>query len=190
VDVPPRESAQDGIRLDWRTVRVPAEAASGTAVLRFNDGTVMARFRVEATPMTLEVPPFEQAVGAQFPGLGELVGYSINDAPFSAGNPPEVTLVWRAGETPPEISYTVTVQLVDEAGQVIAQDDAIPGARVTTGWRAGDYITSAHRLAFNGGAPTGEARLIVAVYDAQTGARIRLDDGTDAVVLERGIAVR
>lgn len=190
VDVPPDSVHEDGIRLDWRAVRVPAEAASGVAVLRFRDGTVLARYRVEATPLTLELPLFEHAVGAVFPGLGELVGYSSSEAPFSSGNPPEITLVWRAGEMTPQISYTVTVQLVDELGQVIAQDDAIPGARVTTGWRASDYITDAHRLEFSGSVPVGEIRLLAAVYDAQTGQRIQLHDGTDAVVLERGIVVR
>ena len=78
---------------------------------------------------------------------------------------------------------------IDAAGQVIAQSDAVPGGRETTGWRGGEYILDRHVLVFNERASAGAVRLIVALYDAQTGARVRLADGADAEELQAGLAV-
>ncbi len=189
VAAPPLPGEASGIRLDWRAIRVPPDAESGTASLRFTDGTVMARFRVSASPLLTEAPPYAHALGVRFPGVGELVGYTANEAPYSAENPPSLTLIWRAGEQTPALNYTVTAQLVDAAGQVIAQSDAVPGERPTTGWRAGEYIEDRHTLAFNGVAAAGEARLIVALYDALTGERVMLADGADAALLAEDVAV-
>jgi hypothetical protein len=188
IEIPP-SGARDAIRLDWRAAQIPPDAANGTAVLRLDDGTVLARYQVEALPMLTDVPAFDTATGAVFPGVGELVGFTLKEPPFSREHLPEVTLVWRAGEQTPAISYTVTAQLIDTEEQVIAQSDALPGGRPTTGWRAGEYIVDTHTLSFNEMAITGAARLLVAVYDAQTGARVRLADGSDAVELIAGIEV-
>ncbi len=190
VSASPRLSDHGEIVLDWRSLRVPPGAESGSAVLRLGGWATLAHYRIEALPMITEAPPFATSVNAVFPGVGELVGYTLSDPPFSRDNPPQVTLVWRAGETTPALSYTVTAQLIDAAGQVVAQSDALPGDRPTTGWRAGEYVVDAHTLAFNGDAQPGEAKLIVALYDAVTGSRVRLADGTDALVLQTGLALR
>ena len=136
-----------------------------------------------------DAPEFATASGIEFPGVGRLVGYTLNDAPFSREHVPEVTLVWQAGTQTPSVRYTATVQLVDAAGQVIAQSDAVPGGRETTGWRAGEYILDRHVLAFNERAGTGTVRLIVALYDAQTGERVLLADSADAAELQAGITI-
>ena len=73
---------------------------------------------------------------------------------------------------------------------MIAQDDAIPGGRATTGWRAGEYVVDAHTLTFNDNATAGTAALIVGLYDAATNQRVTLADGSDAVVLARGLEVK
>lgn len=189
VEIAPPAEAHDDITLDWREAQIPAGAANGMATLRLPDGTVLAQYVVEALPFVEAAPEFATASGIEFLGIGELVGYTLNDAPFSREHAPEVTLVWRAGAQTPNMRYTATVQLVDAAGQVIAQSDAVPGRRETTGWRAGEYILDRHVLAFNERASAGEARLIVALYDAETGARLRLADGADAAELQAGLAV-
>lgn len=102
-----------------------------------------------------------------------------------------MALVWQAVETTP-LSYTVFVQLVDESGRVIAQSDSVPAdeTRPTTGWRPGEYIEDSHLLKFNENAAPGSATLIAGLYDPATGQRVRLADGTDAVMLMRGVVVR
>ena len=189
VEIPPPSGARDTIMLDWRAAQIPPDAANGMAVLRLEDGSVLAHYQVEALPMLTDAPAFDKASGAEFPGVGELVGFTLNEPPFSPEHLPEVTLIWQAGEQTPAVSYTVSVQLIDAAGQVIAQSDALPSNHPTTGWRAGEYIVDMHTPNFNKMAASGEARMIVAVYDAQTGTRVRLEDGSDAVELQTGIEV-
>ena len=190
VTVPPRLSDHGEISLDWRAIRVPPDAPSGSAVLRVNGWAILARYQIAALPLITEAPAFDVAVGVAFPGVGELVGYSVSSSPFSRSDPPQLTLIWRAGDAAPPISYTVFAQLIDAQGQVIAQDDAIPGGRPTTGWRAGEYISDEHVLTFNANATAGTATLIVGLYDAATNQRVTLADGSDAVVLARGLEVR
>jgi hypothetical protein len=150
---------------------------------------VLARYRVESLPMLTVMPDIQTPLNAEFIGLGELLGFSLNDPPFSLQSPPAVTFVWQAGDSSPLLDYTVSVQLIDEAGQVIAQSDAVPGGRPTTGWRAGEYIVDAHTLSFNDVAGQGMARLIVAVYDPQTGGRLGVAGAGDAAVLAAGLEV-
>ena len=69
--------------LDWRAIRVPPDAPSGSAVLRVNGWAILARYQIEALPLIAAAPAFDTAVGAAFPGVGELVGYSLSDPPFS-----------------------------------------------------------------------------------------------------------
>jgi hypothetical protein len=171
------------LELDWRSVRIPANAESGAAELRLPDGTVISRYIIDALPLITEPPAVEDVIGVAFPGVGELVGYTLGDVRLDA--PPALTLLWRAGETAPSIPYTVFAQLINDDGRVVAQSDAYPGGRPTTGWRAGEYIEDIHTLSWNEAAAPGEMTLIVGLYDASTGARLRLADGTDAATLGR-----
>lgn len=177
------------VSLDWRSIRIPPDAPSGTATLRVGGWLTLAHYNVEALPLLTEPPAFDEALNVMFPLVGALVGYTLSAPPFSRDNPPQITLVWRASE-PAMVGYTATVQLVNAAGMVIAQSDAVPGNRPTTGWRAGEYIVDTHTLAFNETASPGDATLIVALYDPSTGARVTLGDGTDAAELASGIEVQ
>jgi hypothetical protein len=171
------------IELDWRSARVPAQAESGTSELRLPNGAVIARYTIEALPLITELPSFNAAVGIEFPGVGALVGYTLSNVRLDT--PSSLALIWQAGETAPETPYTVFAQLVNADGRVAAQSDAYPGGRATTGWRAGEYIEDVHTLAWNENAAPGAMTLIVGLYDASTGARLRLEDNTDAVTLAR-----
>ena len=188
--MPSRLTDHGEIALDWRSLRVPVDAPSGTASLRVGGSVILAHYRIQSLPLLTEAPPFDHPIQASFPGVGELVGYSLASEPFSRDHPPQVTLVWRAGDQAPPTSYTVFAQLLDARGQVIAQSDAIPGSRPTTGWRAGEYIVDAETLTFNDNATPGTTKLIVGLYDAQTGVRVGVDDGSDSVTLTTGVEVR
>jgi hypothetical protein len=191
VDMPSLMTVRDPITREWRSVRVPAAAPSGVAELSLPDGTVIGRYRVESLPMMVESSAYENAVGAVFPGVGELVGYSLSE-PITLDSPPELMLVWQAGEMPSEVSYTVFAQLLNADGRVIAQSDSLPasGARPTTGWREGEYIEDGHTLTYNELAEPGEMTLIVGLYDSTNNQRLRLGDGTDYVVLTNEIEIR
>ncbi|MBK8020481.1 MAG: glycosyltransferase family 39 protein [Chloroflexi bacterium] len=178
-----------GVLRQWYVLRVPAEAASGTVVLRVGDSEI-ARFTVEAAPMLTELPDMTYRIDASFPEVGVLVGPSLPDGPMQRATEPLVSLVWQA-EGPSAESYTVFVQLLDASGQVVAQSDAVPasGTRPTTGWRAGEVVIDEHRLRFNERATPGTARLIAGLYDPLTGRRVPLSDGLDYAVIAEAVEV-
>jgi len=192
VDVPARIIGQHSpITLDWRAVQIPPDAGAGTAELRLPDGTVIARYPVEALPAQYTEPDYATPVGVEFPGVGTLVGYTLDGDTFDRSQPIPLTLVWRASGAS-AISYTVFVQLLDVNGKLIAQSDAVPaqGTRPTTGWRAGEYIVDTHQVVFHEDALPGTATLIVGLYDAATGERILLSPGWNAYPLVEGLTIR
>jgi hypothetical protein len=101
----------------------------------------------------------------------------------AAGDVALVRLVWRA-LADLDRRYKVTVQLLDGRGQVVAQHDAEPagGSRPTDAWQAGDIVADNHGVAIPPGTPPGVYRLLAAVYDAESGARLPVAGG-DALEL-------
>ncbi|MDX2138977.1 MAG: glycosyltransferase family 39 protein [Chloroflexota bacterium] len=190
--IPTATPALSGIGLDWRSVRVPLDAPAGTAELVLPNGDVLGRYPVEVLPAVFEPPEVTQATRFEFAGVGTLIGYTLNEPTLSLGQQPEITLVWRAGDTPIQADYTIFVQLIDADGVLIAQSDAPPaaGARPTTGWRAGEYITDTHRLTFNTSAARGTVRLIAGMYDARDNQRVPLIDGQAFATLETARTLR
>ncbi len=94
-------------------------------------------------------------------------------------------LTWEA-ERAIDAGYKVFVHAVDEAGQLVAQHDGIPaaGLQPTNAWPAGAPITDRHGLLLPPAeASTGRLRILVGLYDAETGQRLPLAGGGDAVEL-------
>ncbi|RME65963.1 MAG: hypothetical protein D6790_00980, partial [Caldilineae bacterium] len=91
-----------------------------------------------------------------------------------------VGLRWRALAAT-ERRYKVTLQLLDQRNQVVAQRDAEPvgGSRPTDDWTAGEIIADNHGIYVPPGAPPGAYRLILALYDSQTGQRLPVSGGED-----------
>ncbi len=107
-------------------------------------------------------------------------------APASALHGGDIALVqlgWSAPQ-PIERRYKVSVQLLDARGQVIAQRDSEPagGSRPTDTWQVGEEIADNHAVPIAFGTPPGDYQLVVVVYDAESGARVR-QAGGDALPL-------
>lgn len=81
-----------------------------------------------------------------------------------------VSLAWRAREAMAR-SYAVSVQLLGETSQVMAQHDGEPAAatRPTTTWQPGEEIVDRRALLADG---RQGGDLIVVVYDPATGERL------------------
>ncbi|MBW7959223.1 MAG: hypothetical protein H3C69_06660, partial [Candidatus Promineofilum sp.] len=92
-------------------------------------------------------------------------------------------LVWRA-EAETTTSYRVFVHLVDEAGNLLAQSDAIPAnwTRPTTGWLPDEYVTDTHSIAMPEESLAGPLSLRIGLYDPDSGARLTTGDGDFATV--------
>lgn len=95
------------------------------------------------------------------------------EAALAGGEAALLGLRWQATE-PLSTTYKVTVQLLDERNQVIAQRDSVPGggSRPTNEWEPGAVIVDNHSVVVPLGTPPGVYRMIVALYDANTGVRL------------------
>ncbi|MBI1297893.1 hypothetical protein GC175_23415 [bacterium] len=111
----------------------------------------------------------------RFDDVAELVERCQADGGWQAltGESLLVGLRWRAIAAP-DRRFKVTVQLLDSRNQVIAQRDGEPagGSRPTVDWQPGDLIVDNHALYIPVGTPPGIYRLIVALYDADSGERV------------------
>jgi len=93
----------------------------------------------------------------------------------SAAVPRRVALRWQA-QSPVQVDYTVSLQLLDEAGRLVAQVDKQPlsGEYPTSTWRAGEVIDDDYPLPD----PLPAWRSMIALlYDA-SGRRLPLQVGS------------
>ncbi|MEO0564538.1 MAG: hypothetical protein AAF125_20705, partial [Chloroflexota bacterium] len=184
VVVPATVRTFDDRLTEYRLVQLPLDAPTGEAVLSVDDFGAVARVSVAFLPLITEPPDIENPVGVGFPGLGELIGYSITEA---EDNVISVTLLWRAtNDAPPNRDLTVFVQFLNGGGDLIAQSDAKPagGSRPTVGWRPGEYIEDTHQLTLPADTSLDTLTLIAGLYDAD--GRLTTANDTDAVVLSDG----
>ncbi len=143
----------------------------------------LADIRLLARPHQFERPaiahPLEASLGQ--PPLLKLSGY---DTEPPRDNTLPITLYWQA-QTEMSANYTVFVQLLNSAGQVVAQVDRQPqeGAAPTTTWLLGEFLTDSYSLSLPPNLPPGPYRLITGLYDAATGQRLPVASGGDFIEL-------
>jgi hypothetical protein len=113
-----------------------------------------------------------------------LIGYDLAGNDVTSGDTLPVTLYWQAA-VEMETNYTVFIQLLNDADQVVAQIDAQPqaGAAPTTTWLPDEIVTDAYQLSLPSELPPGRYRLITGLYNAATGQRLPASTGVDFVEL-------
>jgi hypothetical protein len=113
--------------------------------------------------------PLSVRLGEQF----ELVGYDLSESALTTSEPLALALHWQALR-PPQQDYTVFTQLIGPDGRVWAQQDNPPqgGRYPTTAWAANDRVVDRYRLQLPEGAPSGQYRLLVGMYNPATGQRL------------------
>lgn len=117
--------------------------------------------------------------------VAALIGYDLDEAAISPGQPFTVTLHWQARGTA-DTGYVVFVHLVRE-GNIIAQSDRVPasGTRPTTGWLPGEFIADSHVLVIPPETPEGEEQeytLALGLYDPATDQRLTAFDDERAIL--------
>jgi 4-amino-4-deoxy-L-arabinose transferase-like glycosyltransferase/Ni/Co efflux regulator RcnB len=126
---------------------------------------------------TVQLGPWR--VRAAAPAPARPVEYLLGDAIVLSGydiarrgETLAITLTWKAKALSP-VDYTVFVHLMDEAGNIIAQQDGPPaaGRYPTMWWLAGDAVPDPHVLELVGPLPR-RAGLRVGMYDPTTGVRL------------------
>ncbi len=120
-----------------------------------------------------------------FGDVAELTELCLSQGPLAAGDTLMVGLRWRPIRTP-DRRLKVSVQLLDAREQVVVQRDGEPagGSLPTTAWQQDKIVVDNHGLSLPFGTAPGDYRLIVAIYDAETGERLLVQSG-DAVELAR-----
>ncbi|MCA9981683.1 MAG: hypothetical protein KDD89_12640, partial [Anaerolineales bacterium] len=103
---------------------------------------------------------------------------------LTPGGQLNLTLTWQALDAISE-DYTVFVQLLNPAGELVAQVDAWPlqGTYPTSAWRVGETITDPYQLALPPDLPPGEYQLILGFYRLADFQRLPVLD-TDGTPLD------
>ena len=94
-----------------------------------------------------DMPTSAQPMQTRFSDGIELLGYEISPLHPNAGKPLRLTQYWqRVG--PIGKAYKVFVQVLDDTGKVVTQDDAEPGrgAFPTDQWQSGEVVSSSYVL--------------------------------------------
>lgn len=172
--------AGDGERELWLRI-VPQDGQAAAPPVRLGAIEVADRERV------YEPPPGLRPDGARFGALAELVGHEAVWRREGEQAVLALNLVWRALE-PTEASYQVFVHLLDAEGQILAQHDGLPqgGAAPTAGWLPGEIVVDPVALSLPADRAGELARVLVGLYDRDTGARLT---ATDAAGLGLGDSV-
>ena len=110
-----------------------------------------------------------------------LHGYAVGEGPFAPGDVVPVTLFWEADAPPGR--YKVFLHLMDDGGNLVAQNDAEPRGDLspTFIWSVGEGVTDRHGVYLPPHVLPGIYRLRVGMYRVDTGERLPLLlDGVDA----------
>jgi hypothetical protein len=114
-----------------------------------------------------------------------LEGYALGNRRLAAGDIAQVTLFWRADETP-DRRYRTFIHVVDEGNHIVGQRDAEPGggALLTTLWTPGEVIADNYGVPIHPATPPGRYRIEIGMYDPQTGERLVTLEGESQVWTE------
>jgi hypothetical protein len=132
-------------------------------------------------------PQIDQTVN--FSDQLRLMGLDMPQQPIPAGAELPLTLHWQAIATPGK-SWTVFVHLINETGDIVAQQDQIPGdgQYPTTGWLPDEYVADNYNLLIPANTPPGEYLLEIGLYDKNDFSRLPVTENgkivNDHIVLE------
>ncbi len=123
----------------------------------------------------------EQPLNVQFGDSILLAGYRPARLAGRPGTPLAVTLDWRAARSI-DRDYTVSLQLLDFQGKLVAQHDSMPvnNTLPTSSWRPGQVVADEIDLPLPANLKTGDYQLIVVLYDHQTLQRLPARSGSQA----------
>jgi hypothetical protein len=125
-----------------------------------------------------------------------LLGYHLITPESAPGGEMRLLLYWQADATPQE-DYTVFVHVLNDAGEITAQKDNMPGdgELPTSQWDTGPQIDDLHVIPLPSDLPPGEYRIAIGLYNWQTGERLPVHPANgeqvpeSAIVLERALTV-
>ena len=141
------------------------------------------------SPVMEDEPAVQRKADAEFGQVLALLGYDLPQETLSAGEWTELTLYWRA-ESKPQLDYKVSVQMVDDEGNLWGQRDRVPFYFLpTTAWPVGSPLRQEHELFIPVGTPPGQYRLELRVYGRDDGKLLPLRSETPRSVDGQALAL-
>jgi hypothetical protein len=145
--------------------------------------------RINAPERNWQAPPLQLPLDADLGGQVTLLGANLEPVTASSGtlepgSTLTVTLVWQ-GQAEMDTSYRVFLHLLGPDGSLLVQSDGEPAdwTRPTTGWAPGEVVLDQRVLTVPDDAPPGQYTLTTGLYQASTGDRLTLSDGSTAVLV-------
>lgn len=184
------EQTIDGVR--WRYHLYSWPASPIQALLQnelksdnlFTDLGWSSKESVRADEWQDERLPLDTAV---FGETLKLLGYETN-GDVSPGQSLELLTLWHVQQVP-AVSLKIFVHLLDGDGEIVAQHDGLDV--LSGGLMAGDELAQLHAIQLPDNLPDGNYALQLGVYEAETGARLPVDQtGGHKVMLHKFIISR
>lgn len=128
-------------------------------------------------PHNFDAPNPDIDLDINFSDQARLTGMDMPRSKIGAGEALKLALYWQA-VNPPDRSWTVFVHLTDNGGNILSQQDQIPGGGQfpTMGWLPGEYLTDSYTLHIPPTTPPGKYVLKIGMYDANTSNRLPVVD--------------
>jgi hypothetical protein len=153
---------------DYRLVVALTTTGETRLVVGGNDQLMLAMVTTIDRPHVFEAPTPQIPLEVNFSDQARLVGMDLPQTRVKAGASLPLTLYWQA-LGPLDRSWTVFVHLLDDKGQIVSQQDQIPGAGQfpTTSWLAQEYLVDFYNLLIPAGTSPGQEayRLEIGLYD-------------------------
>ncbi len=132
---------------------------------------------IATVPKVPRVPADATPVFASFGKEIDLIGYRIAGS-AQAGGSLDVRLYWKAATTPTE-DATVSVQILNARGKLVAQNDSEParGQAPTSTWPENVVVVDDHEVPLPPDLAPGVYQVIVALYTRPSLARLRVTHG-------------
>jgi hypothetical protein len=137
------------------------------------DQVWLAEITTEERPHVFEAPAPQLQFEALFGQQARLVGLDLPQTTVKAGESLPLTLYWQA-LAPFDRSWKVFVHLTDQNGNIIGQQDQVPGAGEfpTNGWVPDEYLEDHYQLPVPAEAQPGSYQLKIGFYDPNDFSRL------------------
>ncbi len=148
------ETGTIGGRPSWRPWRTAENELGTIEVVPWPLNTTLPD---AVTPIRVNFGPDIQLAGFMYENSGETL---------------DVVLYWRA-QSPPQADYFSFVHIVNEAGEIAAQQAFVPvnGLRPSRGWRENEVLEDAYTFDLTADLPPGDYAIIVGLFNPETGER-------------------
>jgi uncharacterized membrane protein len=107
-----------------------------------------------------------------------LTGYALSAPQIMPGDILQLALTWETDNPLPAEDYTVFVQVLDATNHLVGQRDA-PPLTPTSAWPVNEPVPDAHGIFIEPGTPPGKHRLILGLYNRETGQRLPVSEGPE-----------